>query len=172
MDVTFARTGKRRYAVEVARTNAPDVVMHPAPGYDDHVPHDLVHFFVETHWGLRDGVYGMLAAGGDAHTFHDLTGDMRERRRMKVRNGHSGGDVERSEHLAGLVHHAWAPRHGGGPRPAAGQRLEEAGTDADELARAADELARLGRRWHALAVGGRLTLAWPWPERRGRRPAS
>ncbi len=93
MDVTFARTAKRRYAVEVARTNAPDVVMHPAPGYDDHVPHDLVHFFVETHWGLRDGVYGMLAVGGDAHTFHDLTGDMRERRRMKARNVHSGGDV-------------------------------------------------------------------------------
>ena len=115
MDVTFARTGKRRYAVEVSRTNAPDVVMHPAPGYDDHVPHDLVHFFVETHWGLRDGVYGLLAAGGDAHTFID-SGDMRERRRMKARNVHSGGDVERSERLAGLVLHAWSVRHGGGSR--------------------------------------------------------
>jgi hypothetical protein len=172
MDVTFARTGKRRYAVEVARTNAPDVVMHPAPGFHEHVPHDLVHFFVETHWGLRDGVYGMLAAGGDAHTFHDRTSDMRARRRMKARNVHSGADVGRSERLAGLVQHAWAVRHGGGSAPVAEHQLDEAGTDAEELARAADELARLGRCWQGLPVGGRLTLAWPWPERRGGRRAS
>jgi hypothetical protein len=63
-------------------------------------------------------------------------------------------------------------RHGGGSTPVAGHQLDEAGTDAEALARAADELARLGRRWHALAVRGRLTLAWPWPERRGRRHAS
>ena len=93
------------------------------------MPHDLVHFFVETHWGLRDGVYGMLAVGGDAHTFHDLTGDMRERRRMKARNVHSGGDVERSERLAFLVLNAWAVRHGGGSTPVADHLLEQAGTD-------------------------------------------
>ena len=49
-------------------------------------PHDLVHFFVEQHFGLRDGIFGQLAAGGDAHTFVDPSGSMRERRKMKARN--------------------------------------------------------------------------------------
>ena len=110
--VSCVRTGKRRYAVHVHRENAADVVMDPAPGYDDHIPHDLVHLFVETHWGLRDGIFGQLAVGGDAQTFIDPVGSMRERRRMKAKNRLSGSEIGRSELLAGLVQHAWQLRHG------------------------------------------------------------
>jgi hypothetical protein len=156
MQVTFWRSAERRYGVQVTRTESPDVVMHPAPGYDDHVPHDLVHFFVETHFGLRDGIFGQLAAGGDAHTFVDPSGSMRERRRMKARNAASGRDIARSEELAAAVHRAWVRR---------------SADDDPELARAAAALDELAERWRALGVGGRLTLTWPWPERRSRRSA-
>jgi hypothetical protein len=29
----------------------------------------VVHLLVELHWGLRDGIYGELATGGNAGTF-------------------------------------------------------------------------------------------------------
>lgn len=57
MELVFARTGTRRYPVEAHRDAAPDVVTDPAPGYDDHIPHELVHFFVEGHWRLSNGIY-------------------------------------------------------------------------------------------------------------------
>ncbi len=53
--------------------------MNPAPGYDDLLPHDLVHLVVELHWGLRDGIYGDVAAGGNAGTFR-LSEDRPRRR--------------------------------------------------------------------------------------------
>ena len=42
--------------------------MNPAPGYEDLLPHDLVHLLVEIRWKLRDGIYGDVAAGGNAGT--------------------------------------------------------------------------------------------------------
>ena len=168
--MSYVRTGKRRYAVHVHRENAADVVMDPAPGYDDHIPHDLVHLFVETHWGLRDGIFGQLAVGGDAQTFIDPVGSMRERRRMKAKNRLSGSEIGRSELLAGLVQHAWQLRHGSAVTPLPPDAAQRAGVGADEVVTAVEALDRLARSWHALPVGGRLRLAWPWPERRTRRP--
>ena len=167
--MSYVRTGKRRYAVHVHRENAADVVMDPAPGYDDHIPHDLVHLFVETHWGLRDGIFGQLAVGGDAQTFIDPVGSMRERRRMKAKNRLSGSEIGRSELLAGLVQHAWQLRHGSAVTPLPPDAAQRAGVGADEVVTAVEALDRLARSWHALPVGGRLRLAWPWPERRTRR---
>lgn len=69
MQVTFTRTSDRRYAVTVVRPAGDRVTMDPAPGYHPHIPHDLAHLVVERHLGLRDGIYGSLAAGGDAGTF-------------------------------------------------------------------------------------------------------
>ena len=166
--VSYVRTGKRRYAVHVHREHAADVVMDPAPGYDDHIPHDLVHLFVETHWGLRDGIFGQLAVGGDAQTFIDPVGSMRERRRMKAKNRLSGSQIGRSELLAGLVQHAWQLRHGSAVTPLPPDAAQRAGVGADEVVAAAEALDRLARSWHAIPVGGRLRLTWPWPERRTR----
>ena len=47
MNVTFKRTGERRYGVWVQRSGEPELMMHPAPGYDGSIPHDLAHFVVE-----------------------------------------------------------------------------------------------------------------------------
>jgi hypothetical protein len=69
MRVHFKKTGGRRYGVFVEREQAPDVMMHPAPGYDDDLPHDLLHFVAEAEWGIDESVFGQLAAGGGAGTF-------------------------------------------------------------------------------------------------------
>lgn len=38
--------------------------LSPAPGYDDHIPHDLVHSVVEAELALQSGVFGRAARGG------------------------------------------------------------------------------------------------------------
>jgi hypothetical protein len=47
--------------------------MNSAPGYDDLMPHDLQHFIVERTLGIRNGIFGQLAHGGSAGTFHTKT---------------------------------------------------------------------------------------------------
>jgi len=69
MTLVFRRTGQRRYAVEALRSGFPDVVFDPAPGYDRHMPHDMMHLVVEARLGLSLGIFGQLAAGGNAGTF-------------------------------------------------------------------------------------------------------
>src|SRR5262245_61822154 len=70
MRLIFERIGERRYATRVQRRGLPDHLMSPAPGYDPLAPHDLLHLVVEAELGITDGIFGQLAAGGDAGTFH------------------------------------------------------------------------------------------------------
>src|SRR5687768_4258754 len=46
MEVTFTRTGERRYSVSVEGPGIVTAVMDPAPGYDPLLPHDMAHFVV------------------------------------------------------------------------------------------------------------------------------
>ena len=92
MIVTFKRTGSRRYSITVERLPLTNLEMDPAPGYNPLVPHDLLHLVVEARLGLTRGIFGQLAAGGDAGTFH-LTSSRnnstkefaRERKRLRER---------------------------------------------------------------------------------------
>ena len=134
--------------------------MPRAPGYDPWLPHDLVHFVVERHFEIAGGVFGQLAAGGDAGTFFTIPHRRRDSaRRLSSRLGALGRhDMARSERLAGACVAAWHARHGG--------RWEFADTvDRDELTRLPEallaELDKVAARWHALSVGGALALTWP-----------
>lgn len=82
MEVVFKRTGARRYAVNVAVPGRGVQRIHPAPGYDDDIPHDLVHYVVEAKLRLTNGVFGRAAQGGGsfiAATDHDATPRARAR---------------------------------------------------------------------------------------------
>lgn len=72
MEVEFRRTGERRYAVTIFRKSYAHIEMNPAPGYDPIMPHDLLHLAVESEIGLRCGIFGQIAAGGNAGTFHTI----------------------------------------------------------------------------------------------------
>jgi hypothetical protein len=168
MRVRFERTGERRYAVAVEREERGDLRMDPAPGWSDLIPHDLVHFVVETELGLRDGIFGQLAAGGDAGTFVPVN-EKRTRawaRRTERRNRSTGRDMGASEDLAAQLYPRWLRRRGHAPgshdvrvEPPA-TRLRE-----DQLERAMARLDELSAQWRTLDVGGSLTVTWPWPER-------
>jgi hypothetical protein len=115
------------------------------------LPHDLLHFVAEAEFGLDGGIFGDLAAGGNARIFmpvdRELVAKMWRRERIKRTKLPDG---RRSEELAWQLDQDWRAR-----------------TLPPELQRKLDELAS---RWRALQTGGSLTLEWPRPEGRKRHP--
>ena len=150
MEVRFERTARRRYAVAVLRTRHGNLRLDPAPGYSDLIPHDLVHFVVEDEFGLRQGIFGQIAAA----------------RQVERRNRSTGGDMGRSEDLAAQVYPRWL-RHSGHLPSSHYVHQDPPATDlaATDLDQAFKRLDALSKQWGAVEVGGAMTVVWPWPER-------
>jgi len=183
MKVHFIRSGERRYGMRIERADAPVLVMDPAPGFDPDLPHDMVHFVVEAVLGIGTGVFGQIAAGGDAGSFHVEAGgalSAKERQRAarkQIAKGmklikNQGREGELSELAAFLFDIAWRS----GQRPdSAAQRAAigeaertRASLSADERARidaarprVFEDFERLSKAWRALSVGDALTFEWP-----------
>ena len=170
MKVTFEKIAGRRYGVYVQRDTAPDLAIH-GPGYDDDLPHDLLHFVAEAELGLDGGVFGDVAAGGNARIFQPvdktLAAKMWRRQRM---HRHRLPDGRRSEQLAGMLERAWKAQRAG--RGTIAWRDEAAAAGVPEVAIEAllPRLDELAAQWRALPGGGTLTLEWPRPEGRKRHP--
>lgn len=151
MDVTFTRTGERRYGVSVGA-----LMVHPAPGYDDEIPHDLVHLAVEVACGIPMGVFGQLAAGGTAGLARpaDGTADRKLRERGLRIAGRHVDDLKRSEALAYQATIAFKR----GDRPAPDPDVERVCALLDELS----------AQWRALGVNESMTVPWPSRQRSAR----
>jgi hypothetical protein len=154
----------------VERERAPTVIAN-APGYDDYLPHDLLHFVAEAEWGLDGAVFGQLAAGGDPGLFlpvePELVARWLRRRKLRPQTRPKG---RRSELLAFGLERAWYARRRRRPLPDGwDDLLAEARVDHERLARVVASLDELAERWHGLRIGEELTLEWPRPERRPRR---
>ena len=185
MILIFHRTGQRRYAIQARRPGLPELVMDPAPGYDPLMPHDLLHLVVEAQLGLDGGVFGQLADGGDAGTFHPITAGAappragaRARRRVARRGKklmRAGRyDSAKSERAAYIYWYEWLARSTSPDRRMTAQAMSEAASHirgvatSDEL-RALDErvtqvcrhLDELSSRWAQLAVGESMSVRWP-----------
>ena len=173
MEVRFKRTGARRYAVEVVTPGKARQVMSPAPGYDDDIPHDLVHYVVEAELRLSSGVFGRAAKGGGtfvpAATGAPSTRELaRQRRKQQKResafrahDAASAREMESSERLAALCDVMWRRQHG--QRPDASRKAPELASE-QERARVAQVVTRLDAiapMWRALPVGSALVFSWP-----------
>ena len=186
MLLIFRRTGQRRYAVEARRTSFPDVEMNPAPGYDQCIPHDMMHLVVEAKLGLTRAVFGQLASGGDAGTFHlsphsqGTTRDLaRLRRAVKARGEkllREGRDESvQSERATFICWYEWLSRsQSNGPRTTAQTMSQQAKqvrevTPAKELRRLDEttladicrRLDELSSHWSRLNIGEAMTVRWP-----------
>ncbi|MFD0807472.1 hypothetical protein ACFQ0K_15370 [Nocardioides caeni] len=142
--------------------------MDPAPGYSDLIPHDLVHLVVEEEFDLKQGIFGSLAAGGNAGTFVP-TDELRTKawaRQVERRNRSTGGEMERSEDLAAQVYPRWL-RHRGHLPGSHYVRQDPPPTDLSgrELDRVYVRLDELSQQWRAVDVGESITVEWPGPER-------
>jgi len=119
--------------------------MDPAPGYDRLIPHDLAHFIVERDFGILNGVFGQLAAGGTAATFHRADGlvDRKLRRRGERLVRDHRDDLARSEQLVYRCMRTWQ----GGTRPAPDRDVERVCASFDAVS----------ERWRGLPVGKSIT---------------
>ena len=154
MNVTFTKTGERRYKISVEGKGVVPSVMDPAAGYDPRLPHDMAHFVVENTLGLM-GVFGQLASGGHAHSFRpiDEPKNSRSKKRGDRISTSNRRDAELSEKVIFLTQRTWM----GGPMDDVYPVKE---VSADEIARICREFDAVSGVWSKLKVGESMTLVW------------
>ncbi len=154
MNVTFTRTAERNYRVSVEGPGVVSSWMEPAPGYDARLPHDMAHFVVENELGITGGIFGQLAAGGHACTFHPTDPQVRRKvvkrgKRLAVANRDDAGLSEKVVYLACRT---WT-------NDFAGMTLTD-GVSAEDIRRVCREFDAVSAIWSKLAVGESMTLVW------------
>jgi hypothetical protein len=140
------------------------------------VPHDLAHLIVEDEFGLTDGVWGVLAAGGMFGGARVVAG---RRPPHATRRGRetvvaSRERVMQAEVLTRAVCDACAGDLPADPvaiRRALGKRWWSEAVTAAALERCRGRLHEAGARWAALEPGEALEVTWPHATRPGRRRA-
>lgn len=181
MEVQFKRTGERRYAITIFREGYPTIEMNPAPGYDPIMPHDLAHLIVEKEIGLRRGVFGQIAAGGNAGTFHTVPSaneNKREAARLRrkvVKRGEKllreGQDESAISERAVYVYlNEWLSRSTDPNRKKLAVQLPSQYkqiSDVDALSsektieRVCSSLERASEQWASLKIGESFSVTWP-----------
>ena len=154
MKVTFTRTAERRYRVSVEGAGVVSSWMEPAPGYDTRLPHDMAHFVVENELGISGGVFGQLAGGGHARTFHPTA---EQARRKVAKRGNriaatNRDDAMLSEKVVYLACRKWNNAHS--------EVSPIEGVSAEDIRRVCREFDAVSAVWSKLAVGGSMTLVW------------
>lgn len=154
MNVTFTKTGERRYRISVEGPGVTASWMEPAPGFDEKLPHDVAHFVVENELGLTGGVFGQLASGGTAGTFHPVDEKLRRKiiRRGKKLAASERDDAGFSEKVVAAAHARWAGMQFIPDLPAG---LSEA--EVESICREFDAVSEI---WSGLDVGDSMTLEW------------
>jgi len=173
--VQFRKGEGRRYYMRVTRERGPALAERQGPGYDDDLPHDLVHFVVEAEAGLTAGVFGQVAAGRNQIFWPEDKTKIRKQNRRDAKAqplSGSGEDMRRSELLTTICTHLWQVRTGRrGRLPHGYEALAASESDAALIARIVNRLDERARAWRSLPPGGSRTLTWPDtppPKRRSR----
>ncbi|MBK7542707.1 MAG: hypothetical protein IPP10_13470 [Candidatus Competibacteraceae bacterium] len=183
MRVQFHKTGERRYSVVVLRDGTEPPRVDSAPGYDPLLPHDMQHFIVEQELGIKWGIFGQVAAGGTARTFHHrhTTPNRRTSRtdRRSMKRGTSLADAGykdamRSERATYVCWFNWLSAS---PKPALKDRAKKMVDTAksilaampnnernqyspETIARINTKMESVSRQWAELRVGQYLELTW------------
>ena len=100
------------------------------------IPHDLVHFAAEAHFGIEDGFWGLLARGA---TFKRGT-DRRPTRPGRALIAENREGLNAAEHTGNAHHTLWLE---GKPTPVS------------------PTFDHLAERWLATPDNGTLTVYWP-----------
>lgn len=152
MKVTFTKTHSKGYSMSVEGPGIDPVKMHPAPGYDPRLPHDVAHFIVENELGIMGGVIGQLAAGGTANTFfsQDVRSQRKSRKRGKEIAKANKKDALFSEHAIYAAQSRWE-KH---------DIIPDTKIPATDIARIIEKFEAFAAEWSQLAVGGSITLEW------------
>jgi hypothetical protein len=168
--VTFTRRTGQRYGVDVVRESGPPARLRVVKSDAEWLPSEIAHFLVEREFGLKLGIFGQLAAGGDAGRFWAAPADRDARlahvsHRLQVTGR---GDLRRSVALVSWCTAAWEVETGrrlptpsrstsDGPWPL----LDVAAIPPDQLAGTVRCLAAAAVAWDALRPGQQVSFDWP-----------
>ena len=153
MNVTFTRTADRRYRVSVEGPGIEPLYMEPAPAYDPRLPHDAAHFIVENELCILGGIFGQLAAGGNAGgTFRseNLRKPKKAKKRGETMLKANRADALFSEHAVYAAQSRWN-------RDPIIPDTKIIEADLRRICLKFDEFASA---WSALQVGDSITLVW------------
>jgi hypothetical protein len=174
--VTFTRQTECRYGVDVSRESGPPARLRVVKLDAESLPREIKHFLVEREFGLKLGIFGQLAAGGDAGRFWAAPADRDSRlahlsHRLQVTGR---GDLGRSVALVAWCTAAWEietgrrPAGSSDPWPSSEQRvagpwplMDVASVRCEQVAAAVQCLASTAVVWHELPVGQRVSFDWP-----------
>ena len=164
VEVRFTKLAGRRYEMEVSRERGPALAPRLGPGYDDHLPHEAVHFLVEDELGLSRGVYGRIAAG-ESNIF--TTADPARRRhqarieKKRRRTPERSEDMGRSEMMASICQPLWEMRRGLRNEPPVWlSSVDRERLASPEIERVMARLDTFARAWAGLDVGESVALTW------------
>ncbi|MGI9119039.1 MAG: hypothetical protein ACR2G7_02735 [Acidimicrobiales bacterium] len=164
VDATFTKVDGGRYTMEVTGAKDPELGPRQGAGYDEFLPHDVVHFIVEDEAGLAGGVFGRVA-DGQSNLFPPAeAGDGRRHRRRVARHQLSKSDhkdMARSELLASVCPPLWELRTGRrSQEPEWFGSVDPEVLDSPLIDRVLCRLDDFAERWSVLPVGGSITLDW------------
>ena len=177
--MTFTRQTQCRYGVDVSRESGPPARLRVVELDAELLPREIRHFFVEREFGLKLGIFGQLAAGGDAGRFLAAPADRDSRlahlsHRLQITGR---GDLGRSVALVAWCTAVWeieTGRRSAGPgdsRRSGEQRIEcsaspwplldVAAVSCEQVAAAVQCLAATAVIWNELSPGQRVSFDWP-----------
>jgi hypothetical protein len=128
------------------------------------MPHDMMHLVVEAQLGLTRGVFGQLAAGGNAGTFRlSVERDQssrqitRARKRVTTRGKNllkvGRDECAQSERATYICLQEWRGQSAG-----ATKLLNISQSKLDEIC---EHLDQLSSHWSNLEIGQSMAVAWP-----------
>jgi hypothetical protein len=177
--VTFTRQTECRYGVDVSRESGPPARLRVVKLDAESLPREIKHFLVEREFGLKLGIFGQLAAGGDAGRFWAAPADRDSRlahlsHRLQVTGR---GDLGRSVALVAWCTAVWEietgrrPAGPGDPRRSGDRRCERsegpwplldvAAVPCEQVAAAVQCLAATAVAWNEMHPGQRVSFDWP-----------
>jgi hypothetical protein len=169
--VTFTRQTGCRYGVDVIRESGPPARLRVLKMDAEWLPREIAHFLVEREFGLKLGIFGQLAAGGDAGRFWAAPADRDTRcaqlsHRLEITGR---GDLRRSVALVAWCTAAWEIETGrrsagpGDPERLSGPwpLLDVTAVPCEQVAGAVQSLAATAVAWNDLHPGQRVSFDWP-----------
>ena len=166
--MTFTRQSGFRYGVDVSRESGPPARLRVVKSDAETLPREIAHFVVEREFGLKLGIFGQLAAGGDAGRFWAAPADRNSRlahlsHRLQVTGR---GDLGRSVALVAWCTAAWEVETG---RRLAGlgesdrpwPLIDVTAIPRDRVVAAVAGLACAAVAWNELQPGQQVCFDWP-----------
>lgn len=177
--MTFTRQTECRYGVDVSRESGPPARLRVVKLDAESLPREIKHFLVEREFGLKLGIFGQLALGGDAGRFWAAPADRDSRlahlsHRLQVTGR---GDLGRSVALVAWCTAAWEIETGRRPAgPVDPRRFGDQGAErfaepwplfnvaavsCEQVAAAVHYLTATAVAWNELRPGERVAFDWP-----------